>query len=113
MEERTSALKSTREIPATAEEIFAAISTPERLARWWGPAGFTNTISVCEFKEGGRWSLTMHGPDGKNYANECVFAEIDAPRRVVVEHTSAPKYRLTITLTGTATGTLAGWKQEF
>lgn len=45
---------TSREIPATAEQVFAAISDPERLARWWGPAGFTNTFKVCEFKKGGR-----------------------------------------------------------
>lgn len=30
---------TSREIPATMEQVFAAISNPERLARWWGPAG--------------------------------------------------------------------------
>jgi hypothetical protein len=40
--------KTSREIPATVEQVFAAISDSERLARWWGPAGFTNTFNVCE-----------------------------------------------------------------
>jgi uncharacterized protein YndB with AHSA1/START domain len=43
------------------------------LSRWWGPAGFTNTFEVCEFKKGGRWSFVMHGPDGRNYPNESVL----------------------------------------
>jgi len=101
------------EIPATAERVFAAISHPERLARWWGPAGFTNTFNICEFKNGGRWSLIMHGPDGKNYPNENVFAEIEPSRKVVVEHASEPKYRLTIALTPSATGTVVSWSQTF
>ena len=46
-----------------------AFSDPVRLARWWGPAGFTNTFTICEFKPGGQWSFTMHGPDGTNYPN--------------------------------------------
>ena len=64
-----SAFTAAREIPATPEEIFAAFSDPVRLARWWGPAGFTNTFTICEFKPGGQWSFTMHGPDGTNYPN--------------------------------------------
>ncbi|MEY4757905.1 MAG: hypothetical protein RJA34_2803, partial [Pseudomonadota bacterium] len=32
---------TSREIPAPAETIFDAIRNPERLARWWGPNGFT------------------------------------------------------------------------
>ena len=43
------------------------------------PAGFTNTFDVCEFRSGGRWSFVMHGPDGRNYPNEKMIAEIDPP----------------------------------
>ena len=85
---------TSREVPATVEEVFAAISEPERLARWWGPAGFTNTFKVCEFKIGGRWSFTMHGPNGANFPNESVFAEIEPLRKVVVQHVSEPRSHL-------------------
>ncbi len=104
---------TSREIPATVEEVFDALSNPERLSRWWGPAGFTNTFRICEFKNGGRWSLTMHGPDGRNHPNENVFAEIESPRKVVVQHVSEPKYRLTILLTASANGTVVSWSQTF
>ena len=105
--------KTSREIPATIKQVFAAISQPERLARWWGPAGFTNTFNVCEFKHGGRWSFIMHGPNGANYPNENVFAEIEPPRKLVVKHASEPKYRLTIELVPAALGTVVSWAQEF
>jgi uncharacterized protein YndB with AHSA1/START domain len=104
--------KTSRKISATVEQVFAAFQ-PERLARWWGPAGFTNTFSICEFKNGGRWSFTMHGPDGRNYPNANVFAEIEAPMKVVIQHTSEPKYRLTITLEPSAEGTVVFWAQVF
>ncbi len=104
---------SSREIPATIEQVFAAFSQPERLSRWWGPAGFTNTFKVCEFKNGGRWSFVMHGPDGRDYPNESVFTEIEFPRKIVVQHVSNPKYRLTIVLSSSAGGTVVSWSQEF
>jgi len=104
---------ASREIPATVEQVFAAISHPERLARWWGPAGFTNTFNVCEFKDGGRWSFIMHAPDGKSFPNENVFAEIEPPRKVVVQHVSEPKYRLTLALAPSAAGTVVTWSQVF
>lgn len=104
---------TSREIPATVEQIFAAFSDPERLARWWGPAGFTNTFSVCEFRNGGHWSFVMHGPDGRDYPNESVFAEIESPAKVVVQHVSEPKYRLTIALAPSAGGTVVSWSQAF
>ena len=105
--------ETSREIPASPDEVFAAFSDPERLARWWGPAGFTNTFAVCEFKPGGRWSYVMHGPNGGQYRNESVFAEVDAPRKVVVQHVSEPKYRLTVTLAPSASGTTVSWSQAF
>jgi len=107
------AFNASREIPATAEEVFAAFSHPERLARWWGPKGFTSTFSVCEFRNGGRWSLIMHGPDGKNYSNESIFAEIVPAEKIVIEHVSKPKYRLTIILSPSRAGTAVLWSQEF
>ena len=108
-----STFSTSREIPAPVEQVFAAISDPNRLARWWGPAGFTNTFHACEFKNGGRWSFVMHGPNGANYPNENVFAEIDPPRKVVVQHVSDPRYRLAIGLTASATGTAVSWSQTF
>lgn len=102
-----------REIPAWREQVFAALSDPQRLARWWGPAGFTNTFNVCELRPGGRWSFVMHGPDGRNYPNESVFAEFEPPGKVVVQHVSTPKYLLTITLAPSAGGTSVSWAQTF
>jgi uncharacterized protein YndB with AHSA1/START domain len=96
------------DISATPEQVFAAISSPERLARW-----FTNTVSVCEFKTGGRWTLVMHGPDGASYPNENVFGEIVPNQKVVVEHPMQPVFRLTIELNPSATGTLVSWAQAF
>ncbi len=104
---------TSREIPAAMEQVFAAISEPSRLARWWGPAGFSNTFNVCEFTPGGRWSFIMHGPDGQNYPNENVFAEIDAPNKVIIQHVSEPKFRLTILLASSAAGSVVSWSQAF
>lgn len=104
---------TSRDIAAPAEQVFAAIGTPERLARWWGPAGFRNTFTLCEIRTGGRWSFVMHGPDGSNYPNDSVFADVEAPNRVVVQHLSEPKFRLTITLAPSAAGTLVSWSQAF
>lgn len=108
-----STFETSREILASVDRVFAAIATPERLARWWGPAGFTNEFEVCEFKPGGRWIFTMRGPDGKTYPNEHVFAEIVAPSKIVVQHVSLPKYRLTVGLAPSAAGCLVTWTQEF
>ncbi len=105
----------TREIPASIHQVFAAFSDPARLARWWGPEAFTNTFTVCEFRTGGRWCFVMHAPNGRDFPNESTFAEVVPPQRVVVEHASEPRYRLTITLAPAPSGaaTVVSWSQAF
>ncbi len=108
-----STTQTSRHIDASPAAVFAAIAAPERLAKWWGPDGFRNTFSVCEFKPGGAWRFTMHGPDGTDYPNEAVFAEIETGRKVVIDHVCQPLFRLTIELAPRGTGTLVHWTQTF
>lgn len=102
-----------RTFACTPQALFAAIQNPERLARWWGPRGFTNEFAVFDFREGGRWLFDMVGPDGSRYANESVFVHIEDPRQVVIDHTCAPHFRLTITLEPEGEGTRVHWLQVF
>jgi len=100
-------------IEAGTAEVFAAMSDPARVARWWGPAGFTNTIQVFEFRPGGRWLLTMHGPDGKDYPNDSRFGCIVPNRVVEIEHLSGHHFVLTIQLQGQGANTQVSWQQTF
>jgi uncharacterized protein YndB with AHSA1/START domain len=102
-----------RTILASPAAVFAAFADRDRLAAWWGPAGFTNTFAAFSLEPGGTWSFVMHGPDGKDYPNEIVVTEVDAPRRLVLHHVSQPRYLLTVTLEPTTDGTRVGWTQEF
>jgi uncharacterized protein YndB with AHSA1/START domain len=77
---------SPRFLKATSEAAFAAFADPERLARWWGPKGFTNTMQAFELRPGGRWHILMHAPDGQNFPNRSTFVEVIPGRRVVYDH---------------------------
>ena len=100
-------------MPARPEEVFAAISDPARLARWWGPAGFSNTFETFEFRTGGRWLFTMHGPDGKNYPNESRFLEIVPNALVRIQHTNLPHFELSLALAPEGAGTRLTWVAVF
>lgn len=102
-----------REIPAAPEAVFAAIEDPARLARWWGPRGFTNTIHTFEFREGGAWLFTMHGPDGTDYANQSEFVEIVPDARVRIRHVNHPHFEAAISLEACAGGTRVSWVGVF
>ncbi len=104
---------TSRQLAASPASVFSAIKDPERLASWWGPAGFSNRFEVFEFYAGGKWVFTMIGPDGAAYPNESVFSEIEVDRRVLIQHTNQPHFQLAITLEASAGGTLLRWDQTF
>jgi uncharacterized protein YndB with AHSA1/START domain len=109
----SAALSTERLLSATPQQVFAAFEKSDRLVRWWGPSGFTNTFERFEFKPGGRWVFLMHGPDGVDYPNESVFREIHPNARIVIEHVVTPWFRLTVTLTPRGHQTHLAWVQEF
>ncbi|MCA9449996.1 MAG: SRPBCC domain-containing protein, partial [Candidatus Omnitrophica bacterium] len=93
-----STFRHSRHLSASPEAVFAAFEDPARLAQWWGPEGFSNTFEVFEFRPGGRWVFTIHGPDGKDYPNESEFLEIVPGSMVRLRHVCLPHYELSITL---------------
>jgi uncharacterized protein YndB with AHSA1/START domain len=98
---------------ASPDQVFAAFNDPARIARWWGPDGFTNTIHTFEFVEDGKWLLTMHGPDGKDYPNESRFVRIVPDQCVVIEHFSGHHFFLTLELEARGLRTRLKWQQTF
>jgi len=102
-----------RQLAASPAEVFAAMSDPLRMARWWGPAGFTNTIEQFEFHPGGRWISTMHGPEGEDYPNESRFTRIVADQVFEIEHFTGHHFLLTIALVPMSGGTEVNWRQTF
>ena len=107
------ALATRRRLAASPAQVFAAFRDPQRLARWWGPAGFRNHFENFEFRPGGRWKHEMEGPDGKRYPNEARFDAIEEPPRIVIRHVSAPGFTLTVTMAPAGDGTELQWRQEF
>ncbi len=55
----------------------------------------------------------MHGPHGAIHTNESVFFEIERNRKIVIDHASHPRFRLSVSLYPSAEGTLVVWMQVF
>lgn len=89
------------------------MSDPARVARWWGPDGFRNTIHQFDLRPGGTWLLTMHGPDGMDYPNESRFTRIESGAVLEIEHLSGHHFILTIELRQFDQGTQVQWRQTF
>ena len=103
----------TRELNAPIELVWEVWTDPEHLAQWWGPDGFTNTISKMDMKPGGDWDLVMHGPDGTDYKNKSVFREIVKYRKIVYDHVSGPRFIATISFEERGNKTFLHWHMLF
>ena len=79
-------IHSSRLVDAPLGMVFRAFSDPKGLAVWWGPNGFTTTTRGLDFKVGGVWDYTMHGPDGTDYPNYVTYTEIAMPHRIAYDH---------------------------
>jgi len=108
-----SIFRHTRLLPVLPEAVFGAFEDPALLARWWGPEGFRNTFHVFEFREGGEWDFTMHGPDGTDYPNQSRFLDIHPPSRIRIQHVNLPHFQLTVDLEPAPGGTHLTWVGDF
>jgi uncharacterized protein YndB with AHSA1/START domain len=74
----------TRWLDATPEHVWAAFTTPEHLAGFWGgdhaqvPA---DTVHI-DLRVGGRFELLTVGPGGAEHLLRFTYDEVDRPRRL-------------------------------
>jgi uncharacterized protein YndB with AHSA1/START domain len=75
-------LELTRELAASRERVFGALTQPDDLAAWWGPRGFTTPEIELDLRVGGRYRFTMQPPDGERFHLSGEFQEVAPPGRL-------------------------------
>lgn len=106
-------LRLTRLLNAPVELVWDVFTDPEHIKHWWGPNGFTNTITKMDIQPGGEWDLVMHGPDGTDYKNKSVFKEVVKHKKIVYDHVSTPKFSTTIEFEKRGKQTQINWHMLF
>ena len=106
-------LRISRVLNAPIELVWEVWTDPEHLKRWWGPDGFTSTISKMDIRSNGEWDLVMHGPDGTDYKNKSIFKEIVKHKKISYEHITGPKFLATIEFTPQGQKTRIDWHMLF
>jgi uncharacterized protein YndB with AHSA1/START domain len=76
----------TRQLDAPRDLVWRAFTQPDDIVQWWGPHGFTTTTHAWDFRVGGLWRFTMHGPDGTHWPNWIRYTLIEAPARMEYDH---------------------------
>lgn len=72
----------TRVVRAPRAAVFGACTTPDEVARWWGPRGFTAPSVDLDPRPGGLYRIAMRPPEGEVFHVSGRFSEVDPPSRL-------------------------------
>ena len=72
-------LDMTRVLPVPPSAVFDAFADPAKLARWWGPAGFTVPSIDFDPHAGGSYRIEMQPPEGDAFHLVGEFREVVPP----------------------------------
>ena len=73
----------TRVFGAPRALVYKAWTEPERLARWWGPKGFSVQVGNFDLRPGGVFHYCQRAPGGAELWGKFVYHEVAAPERLV------------------------------
>jgi len=65
-----------REFDAPRALIYRCYTTPEHMARFWGPHGSRLTVCDIDLKVGGVWRVRWEFPDGRSWGYSSVYTAI-------------------------------------
>lgn len=71
-----------RVLPASRNRVYEALTNPDKLARWWGPKGFSCPSIEFEPHVGGGYRIAMQPPDGELFHLSGEFMEVVPPARL-------------------------------
>ncbi len=83
---KSNEIKLIRVYDAPLPMLWDAWANSDKISKWWGPRGFSLTTHNKDFKSGGHWNYTMHGPDGINYPNITHYLEVEKYSHLVYDH---------------------------
>ena len=72
-------LRLQRILPAPRAAVYTALSDPGKLAKWWGPRGFTAPSVEFDPRVGGGYRIAMQPRDGDPFYLAGEFRRVDPP----------------------------------
>jgi uncharacterized protein YndB with AHSA1/START domain len=73
----------TRIFDAPRELVFKVWTESEHLMHWWGPKGFSISVSKFDIRPGGVFHYCMRSSEGHEMWGKFVYHEIVAPEKLV------------------------------
>ncbi len=75
-------LTMTRRFDVPPADVFAAWTEPDKLKRWWGPAGMTCPSAELDVRPGGAFRTCMKNSQGGEHWSSGVYTVVEPPHRL-------------------------------
>lgn len=72
-----------RRLRAEPAKVFAALTDPALMVRWWGPDAGPTLRAEADVRPGGRYSVTFRCLNGEGYTPTGVYREVVPDRKLV------------------------------
>ncbi|MGH7338372.1 MAG: SRPBCC family protein [Myxococcota bacterium] len=72
-----------RTFDAPRQRVFRFFTEPDKLKRWWAPAGGSTPHCTVDLRVGGKFHFCMRTADGQDFWGVGVYREIVRPERIV------------------------------
>jgi uncharacterized protein YndB with AHSA1/START domain len=79
----TVSLSLTRQLDATPARVFAALTLPDQMLRWWVPAAGTTLYARADLRPGGRFAIGFRLTDGSEHHPTGLYREVVPDRKLV------------------------------
>jgi len=77
-------LTITRWMAAPPAKVFAALTDPAKILRWWGPDAGLTLRAEAELRPGGRFSVTFRTEDGGEHTSYGIYREVIEDQKLVM-----------------------------
>lgn len=71
-----------RHFDVSPEKVFDFVTTPEKIALWWGPENMHCPHLNMDMASHGPWSSTMRSQEGNDFHVSGNVLEVDPPKRL-------------------------------
>ncbi|SEE89680.1 SRPBCC family protein [Jiangella alba] len=75
-------LTVTRRYDAPPARVWAALTEPDLVRRWWGPDGFTAPVARMDVRPGGVSLVAMRSPGGVELYTTWTYGVVERPHRL-------------------------------
>lgn len=82
-----------RTLPVPVEAVWAALTTPDHLVKWFTPPPWKTVACDIDLRPGGVFRTVMRGPEGEEVDSAGCYLVVEENRRLVFTDALGPGFR--------------------